>query len=183
MHTLVLSDSIRETNAYAESAGIRRVRHAAAARSIDGCVFASVVELPSFSKRRDQHAVKAAVARMLRKTPRMTYEVVEDWTYERPLPQAPAIEGEIPGQLTIEDAIAELEADEAIEPIEVAGRVNAVRPKDPEPKPAAKPKRQGKKPSPAKPKADSNTLEPADPAEGQVIADPAVEVDFFGNPV
>lgn len=81
MQTIILSNSIHETYAWASAKGrhFRTVRHAPNAGSIQGRAFDGIVELPSFAERRDRHAVLAAVRKLKRSMPNLTHIVDEDW--------------------------------------------------------------------------------------------------------
>lgn len=81
VQTIILSNSIHETYAWASAKGrhFRTVRHAPNAGSIQGRAFDGIVELPSFAERRDRHAVLAAVRKLKRSMPNLTHIVDEDW--------------------------------------------------------------------------------------------------------
>lgn len=161
--TLILSDSRRETYAYAKSIGLRsrQVEHATSADSIRGVHFPTVIELPSYSSRRDRHAINAVVKAMATKFNRIKGKDIDfqtaDFVYARPAPQ---ISGELPGQTTIDDFIDESpatpppppEVKDHVAPKDVAASKAPTKPRV---------KRPAKKVAPAKARTGSNTLEPA----------------------
>lgn len=190
MRLLILSDSSRETTAYARSLGlgVRSVQHAST-MSVRGSVYPVVIELPSFARRRDRHALVSALRAMkARGRGRVIHMLDEDFVYTR---SAPQIEGELPGQTTIDDFLTEdlHERMRNPEPVREAALANIIetldngpipppaeivdKPKSVAPtKPPTKPrqKRAAKKATPApKPKTGSNALEPS-PVD-----------DFFGT--
>lgn len=61
MYTIVLADTIHEANSYARRVGLRRgaFRFPVSAAAIRGLRVAEIHELPSFSRRRDRHAINA----------------------------------------------------------------------------------------------------------------------------
>lgn len=87
MQTIVLSGNVRETYAWADAKGRHRrsVKHVPNATALQGRAYDEVVELPSFSKRPDRHAVLAAVKRLKRSRPDIEHIVDSEWvTPERP---------------------------------------------------------------------------------------------------
>lgn len=119
---LVLSGSNRETQAYAKHLGVRptAVQHAFGANNVRGVTLSEIHELPSFSSRRDKHSILAAL-RYLRQYGRSNRQLEHktvDWEYVR---SAPQIEGELPGQTTIDDELRRL----AEEVYEETGNVEA----------------------------------------------------------
>lgn len=66
---IILAGRLQEANAYARKAGIHPSRYTApvSARSIEGVAPSEVHILPGFRKRRDTHAIMAAVKRSLRR--------------------------------------------------------------------------------------------------------------------
>lgn len=133
---VVLAGSYPEAARYAASIGLRpgRFRYASSADTIRGLRVSEIHELPSYSKRRDTHAIEAA----LRSSVRGVAERVR--VDEAPPPPKPAEPGQVPGQMSLDDALADSNASESKA--------------EPEPKPAAKPKRKSKprpttKPQPA----------------------------------
>lgn len=169
--TLILSDSRRETYAYAKSIGLRsrQVEHATSADSIRGVHFPVVIELPSYSSRRDRHAINAVVKAMATKFNRIKGKDIDfqtaDFVYTRPAPQ---IAGELPGQTTIDDFIEPVEMPSPPEP--ETKPVEMPSPPEPKTKPvkmpeAPRPKRTPRKAvakaTEPKPKTGSNALEPS----------------------
>lgn len=183
---LVLSGSNRETQAYAKHLGVRptAVQHAFGANNVRGVTLSEIHELPSFSSRRDRHAILAAL-RYLRQYGRSNRQLEHktvDWEYVRPAAQIEGerltpcpvckgeiahhaacprpvlglpIEGELPGQTTIDDFIDETPGVPPPPP-----EVQDVAPTKAPTKPRQK--RAAKKATPApKPKSGSNALEPS----------------------
>jgi hypothetical protein len=82
MYTIVLSNSRRETMAWAQANELPlvKVRHAQNGEALAGRFFERIVELPSFKKRRDIFSIKAALKRLERARPDLfPIEVQADW--------------------------------------------------------------------------------------------------------
>lgn len=83
MAVLVLAGSLREANAYARAKGLR-IRYATGPEAIHAAK--SIVELPSFRKRRDRHAMLQALNNVLKFDRRGGVEYVLDEGWEMPKP-------------------------------------------------------------------------------------------------
>lgn len=92
MQTIVLAGTSREVYAWAraQERNLRSVRHVANASSISGRYFDAIVELPSFAKRRDRHAVNAALRALQRRKPSIERTVDNDWVMPAPKIHVPA---------------------------------------------------------------------------------------------
>lgn len=174
MFTLLLAGSRTEAAEYIGDKGMRvaHVKYAASAEAIRGLRPSRILQLPSFEKRSDRHAVMASVRPMLaQRGLEVEIEHDEAWVRpaDRPVPPAPAGLDQIPGQVSIEEAISAAETDllqrmsTNVDNAEVSTNVdnsNALETKEPEPKPAAKPKRKAPaKKAPAKTPAKQATAD------------------------
>jgi hypothetical protein len=86
VQTIVLARTIRETYAWAraQERNLRSVRHVPNAASISGRNFDRIVELPSYSKRADRHAVNAALRQLKRRLPHLKHDYDADWVMPEP---------------------------------------------------------------------------------------------------
>jgi hypothetical protein len=83
MAVLVLAGSLREANAYARAKGIR-IRYATGPEVVHAAK--TIVELPSFRKRRDRHAMLQALNNVLKYDRKGGVEYFLDETWELPKP-------------------------------------------------------------------------------------------------
>jgi hypothetical protein len=91
MYTIVLANTRREAFAWAREEGIslRKIKFAQNSQTISGTYYDRVIELPSYGKRRDKHAINATIKRLLRKKPDLELVKLEDWVtpqIARPIP-------------------------------------------------------------------------------------------------
>lgn len=89
MQTIVLSNSRKETYAWATAKGlrVRDVIHVQSATSISGRAYDKIVELPSFSTRRDRFAIETAIRNLQRRLRQNPLEriVEDDWVMPEPV--------------------------------------------------------------------------------------------------
>jgi hypothetical protein len=81
---LILARTARESAVYAQEHGIaRRVRHAYTVHDARSHSVTEIIELPSFSERRESHVIRKAVEQRVqaRFTRPATYEVDTEWDY------------------------------------------------------------------------------------------------------
>jgi hypothetical protein len=81
---LILARTARESAVYAQEHGIsRRVRHAYTVHDARSHSVTEIIELPSFSERRESHVIRKAVEQRVqaRFTRPATYEVDAEWDY------------------------------------------------------------------------------------------------------
>lgn len=79
-HVIILAGSATEANAYRRDHALPKGRsvHASSARQIEGVVPSEIHTLPGFAKRRDQHAIKAALKRAARKYQGIRYVTFDE---------------------------------------------------------------------------------------------------------
>jgi hypothetical protein len=97
--TLVLAGSTQEALTFARDVGLTRPRVATAAHTLQGLRISNVVELPSFWRRPDKHAILSAIRPLLARDRSATHVLYEEWVPPKDRP--------LEGQMTIEDAIRE----------------------------------------------------------------------------
>lgn len=146
-YVIVLAERVHEANLYAKRAGLPRgrFRFPTSAASIRGLRVAEIHELPSFSRRRDKHAIDAALrfARGERKMVEMPPKLEEP-----PVDQGDGM-GE---QLTIDDLSGDtgngdnMIAEGGPVPSENGEETRAAEPSE---DPAPAPKKRKRKPAPA----------------------------------
>lgn len=167
MHDIVLSNSFQETSAFASQEGLKGIFHVTNRDRIKGLRPRRIHVLPSYSARRDKHAVNAVVATMQRQNRELQlidYDLVKTEEGKRWVPAADA-------EAAREAARAAHEAKER-EAIEAKRKAAAAAKSE-------KPKRQPKAKGPEKPALGDPTppsalaAEPLNPA-------PATD-DAFGD--
>lgn len=93
MYTIVLANTRREATAWArsEEISLRKIKFAQNAQSIAGRYYNRIVELPSYGKRRDKHAINAAIKRLKRTLKTIPHDVLTDWVMPEPVAAPAAI--------------------------------------------------------------------------------------------
>lgn len=179
MRTLILAGSFREAAVYARARGLRHYRYASSAAAVENFAAQRVVQLPGFARRADKHALLTIAKRVERRggewiedeyVPEPVEETVltrlaaftqRDWLLgtvdETPKQTAQYDAIAAIGELGEDDLRAVGATEEEVKLLtpkltdEQAAALDAANePKKPEPKPAAKPKRTRKTPTPRK---------------------------------
>jgi hypothetical protein len=86
MYTIVLANTRREAQAWARQEGLslRKIKFAQNSQSIAGRFYDRIIELPSYGKRRDKHAVNASIKRLMRSVKGLEITKLPDWVMPDP---------------------------------------------------------------------------------------------------